>query len=171
MSKIAGAYSVNYGGAHVGQIADGVTFEYFVNKQLITGDNEGLTPQDAVFQGHECFMEFTLMEYDDAAALDVFWPYNPDITTFGHQGAVGRLDVDSSLTKILLLDHVAAGSESAGAGTPAATQPDTLTADRAILAEGFPVRMFFGPTRYRSIPVRLRLYPNAAGEFFSTTQS
>lgn len=171
MSKIVGAYNVTYGGTFVGQTADGIVIEHFVNKRLITGDNEGLTPQDAVFQGHEVFAELTLMEYDRAAVQDMFWPYDVATIGGGKQGAVGRLDVESSLVKTLLLDHVPVGNESAGVGTPAETQPTTLTASRAILAEGFPVRLLYGPNDYRFIPIRLRLYPNDDGEFWVTTQS
>lgn len=171
MTKIAGAFNVYWGGTssneHVGQIADGITIEHFVNKRLITGDNEGLTPQDAVYQGHEVFVEFTLMEYDNARVQDMFWPY--DTTTIGDQGAVGRLDVGSSLTKQLYMDHVAVGSESAGAGTTAASQPTTWSASNAILAEGFPVRMFYGPNDYRAVPLRMRLYPNSSGVFYAVT--
>lgn len=170
MTKIAGAFVVRLGGVHVGQIADGIVTEHFVNKQLITGDNEGLTPQDAVYQGHECFAEFTLLEYNQAGALDAFWPYNPTLAGWGDQGAVGRLDVESGLAQVLLLNHVPVGTESGGVGTTAATQPTTFTADRAILAEGFPVRMLYG-VGLRAIPIRMRLYPNASGQFWVTTQS
>ena len=167
MTKIVGAYNVFWGGTYVGQIADGVVIEHFVNKRLITGDNEGLTPQDAVYQGMEVFAEFTLMEYSIAIVQDMAWPYQT--TSIGTQGAVGRLDVESSLVKALLLNHVQQGSESAGIGTTAATEPTTFTADRTILAEGFPVRMLYGPNDYRFIPIRLRLYPNASGQFWTTT--
>ena len=167
MTKIVGAYNVHWGGTYVGQVADGVTIEHFVNKRLITGDNQGLTPQDAVYQGMEVFAEFTMMEYDNAAVQDLMWPYNT--TTLGSQGAVGRLDVESTLTKALLMDHIPEGSESAGVGTTSATQPTTFTADRTILAEGFPVRLLYGPNDYRFIPVRMRLYPNASGVFWAVT--
>ena len=163
MAFIAGAYDVNYGGSSVGSISDGITIEHFVNKQLVTGDNFGSTPQDAVYQGGECFVEFTMMEYDNGFALDAFWPYDD---AYGTLGVVGRMDVASTLYKVLLLDHTSL----LGTGTTAATQPTTLTADRAILAEGFPVRMLFG-VGLREIPVRLRLYPNASGLFFATAQS
>ena len=160
MTFIAGAFNVKYGGAVVGQIQDGVTIEHFVNKQLIRGDNFAQAPQDAVYQGEECFAEFTMMEYNNGAALDAFWPYS---ATYGTMGNIGTLDVGSSLVKILLLDHT-----SLGTGTTAATQPTTFKATQAILAEGYPVRLLFAPA-LRTIPVRMRLYPTAAGVFFTLT--
>jgi len=154
MGFIAGKYDVTYGGNTVGQIGDGITTEHFVNKRLITGDNEGATPQDGVYRGHEFFMEFTLLEYDATASADVFTPY----AAFGAQGVIGRLDVASGIAKQLVMTAIA--------GTTAANSPTTVTADLAILAEGFPVRMLFAPD-LRDIPIRMRLYPTAVSrEFF-----
>ena len=160
MSFLAGAYTVTHGGATIGQINGGTTIEHFVNKQLVTGDNQGLSPQDAVFQGEEVFMEMQLMEYDLAQAKLAFWPY---AATFGVAGIVGRLDVQSALTKTIVLTAVA--------GTPADTlnEPQSLTAGRAILAEGFPVRMLFAP-RTREIPLRFRLYQQANGNYFDLVE-
>lgn len=165
MPFIAGGYTVTYGGAALGQIADGITIEHFVNKQLITGDNYALTPQDAVYQGEECFMEFTLMEYNAAAARSAFWPY---AASYGLHGIVGRLDVGSSLVAALVMTAVA--------GTPAASTPATVTASRAVLAEGFPVRILFQPA-LREVPLRMRLYlsdpagaaPDGTEAFFALT--
>jgi hypothetical protein len=168
MAFIAGAFHCKYGTKaseiSVGQIQDGITIEHFVNKQLITGDNWASTPQDAVYQGMEVFVEFVLMEYDQAGALDVFWPYHG---TFGTSGTIGSLD--TGLARSLLLDHTQIGSgPTLGFGTTAAAQPTTLQADFAVLAEGFPVRMLFAPA-HRTIPIRLRLYPSEAGLFFTLT--
>ena len=155
MGFIAGKYTVTFGPSGsllpIGQIAAGITLEHAVSKQLITGDNEGQTVQDAVFQGHNVFAEFTMMEYDDDRARDVFWPYG----TEGVQGVMGRLDVQLPVAAHLMLTALA--------GTPAAGAtltdgPQSLTAEKAILAEDFPVRMLFAPA-LRDIPVRLRLYP------------
>jgi len=148
MSFIAGKYDAIYGtdGAEitVGQISAGITIEHSVSKQLITGDNAGQTVQDAVYQGHNVFVEFTLMEYDQAGALDVFWPYD---VLEGEQGVIGRLD--TAVARSLQLDGLT------GAPVPSATE---LQADLAILAEDFPVRILYAPA-LREIPVRMRLYP------------
>ena len=159
MPFLSGAYTVQYGGATIGQINGGQVIEHFVNKQLVTGDNRGLTPQDSVFQGEEVFMEMQLMEYDQAQAKVAFWPY---AAQYGQAGIVGTLDVVSALTKIIVLTAVA-GTPAAAAGDPA-----TLTAGREILAEGFPVRILFGPNT-REVALRFRLYPQLNGFFFDQT--
>ena len=169
---IAGRYTAtinNGGGAlSIGQVTDGITIEHFANKRLITGDNEGLTPQDAVFQGLEVFVEFTLMEFNKAGVFDLFWPYS---STLGAQGTVGRLDVASSLTGSLVMTAVAgttaADTATGGGAEAAAGLGNTLTFPRVMLAEGFPVRMLHGPLDYRSIPLRLRVYPNASSIFYA----
>ena len=167
MTFIAGQYTVTYDTIGegtpntIGQIESGFTIEHFQNKRLITGDNEGLTAQDAVFQGHEVFIEFVLMEYRDASdtTRPVFWPYHAN---FGTQGVVGRLDVASSIALQLILTVVA------GTTAAVAAAPTSLTAPRAILAEGFPVRMSLAPD-LRDIPIRMRLYPNSGRDFYTTT--
>ncbi len=158
MTFIAGPYTVQYNGALIGQARD-VNIEHFADKQLITGDNFGTSPQDAVYQGMEVFVDMVMMEHNVATALDCFWPYND---TDGVPGQVGRLDVASSLAKVMLLTAVV--------GTTAATAPATLTAALAILAEGFPVRILYGPA-HREVPVRLRLYPDSANSnrFYALT--
>lgn len=150
MTFIAGPYVVSYNGTTVGQCRD-ITIEHFVNKQLITGDNLAATPQDAVYQGMEVFVEFTMMEHDNVFALDAFWPYSG---TDGVPGQVGRLDVASSLAKVLLLTAVA------GTTAGAVTLED-FNATLAILAEGFPVRILQAPA-LKEVPIRMRLYPDVA---------
>lgn len=159
MAFMAGAYTVTYNGSSIGQIESGIRITWQDRKQLITGDNEGRTPQDAVFQGKECFVEFTLMEYDNAQALLAFWPY---AAAFGDQGVIGRLD--SSIVKQLIFTAVP--------GTPVATSqtggPLTITMAYAVLAEDYPIRIPFA-SRLRDIPVRMRVYPSSSGVFFTRT--
>lgn len=156
MAFISGQYTMTYGGTTIGQIEDGIRLEHFVNKRLITGDNQGRTPQDAVYQGHEAFAQFTIMEADNAQVLDAVWPY--DTTNFGRQSTIGRLDVGSSLTVALVMTALAS--------TPAVGNPTTITIPRAILAEGYPVSVLYAPD-LRDIPLRLRLYPDASGDFWA----
>jgi hypothetical protein len=163
MSFIAGKYTAQYdagaGLIDIGQVSAGFTLEHVVSKQLITGDNEGDSVQDAVYRGHNCFIEFTMMEYDENGALDVFWPYD---AAHGNQGVIGRMDVQTSGGAVagdLVLTVVAGSPADQAAGTDG---PQTLTAQHAILAEDFPVRMLMAPA-LRDIPVRLRLYPYDRG--------
>jgi hypothetical protein len=155
MAFTAGAMTASYNGMSVGQIKD-LVIEHVPRKRLITGDAQGSSPQDAVYQGMECFIEFTLVEWDGTAAQAAFWPYSG---TYGTQGQVGRTDDGSSIAKALLLEDIA--------GTTAENDPDTLTASKAILAEGFPVETLFAPD-LREVPLRFRLYP-VSDEFFALT--
>jgi hypothetical protein len=166
MSFIAGKYTVTYdngGGAiTIGQVSAGFTLEHVVSKQLITGDAQGDSVQDAIYRGHNVFIEFTMMEYDQAGALDVFWPYPGASGLHGDQGVIGRADVQAlggGIAGDLVLTVVAGSPADAASGV---LGPQMLTANHAILAEDFPVRMLFAPA-LRDIPVRLRLYPYDRG--------
>lgn len=161
MTFWAGAYTVQYGGSSMGQVRD-VVVEHIFRKQLILGDSQAQTPQDAVYLGVECWIEFTALEWDGAAMQSAFWPYH---ATFGNQGQVGDLDVDdggTALAKALVLTDTD--------GTPAATEPATLTAYAAILDEDFDVEHVFS-SRLREVPLRFRLYPDPdnGNELFELT--
>lgn len=155
MAFIAGQYTVTYGTSpgSVGQIKDGIRLTHTVFKQLITGDNMADSPQDAVWRGMECFAQYTLLEYNAAKALSVMWPYG---ASYGTMGVIGR--TDQNLAEPLILTALA--------GTPAASTPASLTASKAILAEGYPLELLFAPA-LREVPIRQRLYPNTSGIFFS----
>lgn len=156
MSFIAGSYSVSYDGATVGQILDGVRLQHSFFKQLITGDNFAQSPQDAVFQGAQHFAQFSLMEYDNAKAATAFYPYGS--AWFTMDTVIGTLDSANSM--VLLLTALA--------GTPAAAAPATITCNLSILAEGFPVELLLAPA-LRTIPLRMRIYPNSSGVFGTLT--
>ncbi len=172
MAFIAGAYTVQVditGGSNdvgLGQIESGINLEWVTNKQIVTGDNQGDTAQDAVFQGKELFVGFTLMETELLRARLLYWPYSTTGSgatlegVYGTQGIIGRLDVASIITQKLTLTAVA--------GTTAAASPATFVFPRAIIAEDVPVRIKFGPV-HRDVTLRMRVYPDSAGLFFSTT--
>jgi len=165
MPFIAGAYTAAYGVAlaeiAIGQIEAGFTLEHFVNKRQVTGDVEADTSQDAVFQGHEFFLEFILMEYDVPGAVDIFWPYDP---TYGTQGQVGRLDIGATLPALPIAQSLVLTAV-AGTTAKALAAEDVWTFPRAILAEDFPVRVSFAPD-LRDIRIRMRIYP-VASVFFT----
>lgn len=144
---IAGPYTATYKGLSLGQTADGFRVSHSFFKRLITGDAYGQTPQDDVFQGAEMFCSFRCIQYDAAAVRSAMWPYGSSHLTIG---AVGRLSAQQSLSGSLVLTAIA--------GTPAATEPATLTFTKAILAEGFPVELLYAPD-LREVPIRMRLYP------------
>ena len=150
MAYIAGAYTATYNGMTVGEASSGFTLRYTVRKRLITGDNHARTPQDAVYQGHDFFVQFVLNEFDATAAQAAFWPYD---ASFGDNGVVGVLD--SAKYKAFVLTPVS--------GTSATL---TYTFDRTILAEDFPVEILKAPD-LKEVPMLLRAYPNASQQFFA----
>ncbi len=157
---IAGRLTAFYSGATIGQVSDGFTIEHIPRKRLITGDVMGPdTPQDAVFRGHDVFIEFNLMEYDATSVSNVIWPYG----TLGAAPGVGRMDIagTGTLAAALIL------TDTGVPNVPAENKPHTLTADLAILAPGFPVQLLLAPD-LREIPIRMQLYPNTTGtgQFF-----
>ena len=171
MAFIAGAFTAQWTGpggtpaiATIGQVENGFTIEYFANKQLITGDNFAQAPQDAVMQGLEVFVEFTLLEWNAANAGELFWPY--DATFPGNFGTAF-----SALGKVGTLDSARAGTLTLTAvtNTPSATltSEDVYTFTSCVIAEGFPVRILLNP-ELRTVPLRLRVYPSAAGVYFTT---
>lgn len=157
MSFIAGRYSATWNSLAVGQTANGFRLSNEFFKRLITGDNFGETPQDAVYRGGRMGIDFTLLEADAAAAQTLAWPYN---ATKFDLGTIGRLDVGSSLAKSLVLTAVA--------GTSAAATPATQTHPLTILQEGYPVEALYA-SDLRDIPLRLRIYPNSSGVFGTQT--
>ena len=157
---IAGRMTAFYGGNTIGQVSDGFTIEHTPRKRLITGDVMGPdTPQDAVFRGHDVFIEFNLMEYDAAGVAAAIWPYG----TLGTATDIGRMDIAGAgtLATTLILTDLGV------ANVPAENKPHTITADLAILAPGFPVQLLLAPD-LREIPIRMQLYPNTTGtgQFF-----
>lgn len=169
MTFVAGPHTATFtppGGTALalGVTQDGYELEYTKFWDPIRGDNMGETIQDGVIRGGDCFLSFVLNEYDSAAGAKMFWPEAiAAATDLGKVGQVGRLA--SSLAGSLVLTPVA--------GTSAATiGPATLTAAKAILAPGFPVKFLFA-TRLRTVPIRLQLLPYVDGSsvtrWFETT--
>lgn len=157
---IAGAYLPTFDGSTLGQVEDGISLDYSFASDEIKGDNLGDTTQDDVFRGlaGAMFLEMTLTEFNAAGVLAAFWPWS---ATWGRidTGIVGQLG--TGLAKSLVLTKVSG---------PNAT-PTTLTALKAVLAPGYPIRLLFAP-RLRRVPLRLKLYPYTASsvnQFFTIT--
>jgi hypothetical protein len=161
MAFISGAYTMTYAGSTVGQISTGITIDHNFFKQLITGDNGGDTPQDAVFRGGTVFIQFNLMEYDATSARACFWPYGSTYLTVSED--IGKLDYAQNGTQSAIAAQIVM---TVIANTPADLDnaPNTVTIPTAILAEGFNASLLFAP-ELRVIPIRMRAYPSqsAAG--------
>lgn len=154
MGFIAGQYTATLGGSALGQIQEGIELRWQSFKSTIVGDNFAEARQDAVYRGVNLDALYTLMEYNAAAALSAFWPWD---ATFLDMGTVGVLE--SSLDKQLILTAVA--------GTPAAATPATITLPNCILADA-PTGFTLEPA-LRVIAIQQHVYPNASGVFGTTT--
>lgn len=157
----SGRYDGQLGGSALGQTGDGVRNTHEVSKQLIIGDNFGDAVQDAVYRGMNLFTEFTLLEFESAKAEAAFWPYG----NMYKMGVIGRLDVATDSSQATIVAQLVF---TALANTPAALDaaPLSFTLPLAILREGFPVQILYGPVA-REVPVAMRIYPDAAGSFGS----
>jgi len=156
MSFIDGAYTITYKASSVGQLQDGARLSHQHFKRLITGDNFAESPQDAIFRGGAQFSDWTMLEYNAAAALSAFYPFGSAWLTM--DAVIGVLD--SSKYGSLVLTAVA--------GTPAAASPATVTLPRSIIMEGFDVALLMAPD-LRTVPMRMRHYVGSGGVFGTLT--
>lgn len=159
MSFIAGGYTCSFDGDTVGQIEDGIEFEWVFNGEVIKGDNLGDSMQDGVYRGGDCFCSMTLTEYDQAKLLKAIWPWSPagaGAANFGRVGTVGVLATSAART--LILTKVIGPNASPTSITCTANG----TTGGAILPFGFPIRLLLAP-RLRRIPLRLQLLPYSSG--------
>lgn len=139
----------------LGQIEDGINVEFTQAFEPVRGDNMGDSIQDGVFRGGDCFMDFSLVEWDLALISGVFWPgadnTNTVATAFANLGTlesgyIGRLA--TSLAFPIVLTKL----------TGPNAVPAFIFAAKALLAPGYPARFILAP-RLRRIPIRLQLYP------------
>lgn len=167
---VAGRYSATYDrdGSGGGSPADiGITEEGYEIQQshfkevIARTDAYGDTPIDAIHRGLQVFAQFTCIEYL-ASVLGMAFPIQGTAPGVGagtlNLGVIGVLD--SGKAGILVLTSTT--------GTPAASSPATMTLHRCIQAENADIRFIMAPT-LRKLPIRLRVYPNDSGVFWTTT--
>lgn len=149
----AGRYLVTFAGQYIGlfegrQGSPGIEQRKF-GQVIQNTDAYGDMPIGLISRGSEAYWAGTLMEWA-ATTLQAAWPSGGLSTTnLGAAAPVGTDDYDSAQPLILTVQS----------GTPAATLgPVTLTASKAYLSEGFPLRFFFDST-LRTLPLRMRLWP------------
>ena len=166
---VAGRYTATYNSKALGQTSEGFRLSHQFFQRLITGDLGGDTPQDAIYRGREQFINYTLIEALAAGVADVVEPFAGTVgtpLTLGTIGALAVRGVDdgsggrTSVAKSLVLTVVAGTTAEEGG-------PASITLPLAILAEGFPVEVFYGPD-LREVPVRQRIYPTMSTGVFGT---
>jgi hypothetical protein len=145
MAFIAGSYTITFGGNSLGQLEDKtLSLEIVYQGEVIRGDFLSQSIQDWVYNGGDCFMQFTCLEAEQTGVKLLTAPY-----TTGDQGAVGTPGVFAS-------DYSAALVLTKRTGPNAS--PLTITCNSAILAPGYPVNLLLGNTLKR-VPIRLQLLP------------
>lgn len=116
-------------------------------------DRYGKVKIDAVHMGHLYWYEAVMLEYPKA--IGVYSPFG----AFGTIGTIGLLKY--SAAKPLVLTVVADGTTAVG-------NPNTLTAPKAMFADDFQGKLFFGP-KLRTVPIKMDLYPSAVANDGSMT--
>lgn len=156
---VAGPYTATYDGVALGLTTQGFTLSHEFFKRLITGDVFGDGPVNAIYRGRAQFVEFESLEAENAGVLALTEPYGAGTQLVS--GVIGQFDQTSGdctgVSKALVLTKVAGSC-----ATPA-----TVSFPLSVLAEGYPVRALYGQD-LRTIPLRLRVYPNDSTGIFGT---
>lgn len=147
---IAGQYTVSYNGTSVGifQGEQGYPSILFIpqSKPINRSDAYAWLKIDGLRMGEDYQFEGVLMEY--LKGIAALFPYG----VFGRQGVRGTLKY--SLAQALVLTAIG--------GTSASTSPATITASKAILADGHQAKLVYGPD-VRIVPVKMDLLPYDQG--------
>lgn len=146
----AGQYTVSYNGTSVGifEGEQGYPSILFIpqSKPIDRTDAYARMKVDSLRLGEDYQFEGVLMEY--AKGIAALFPYG----VFGRQGVRGTLKW--SLAAALVFTAIA--------GTSASATPATITASKAILADGFQSKLVYGPD-IRVVPVKMDLLPYDGG--------
>ena len=95
VNAVSGAYFANYGGEYVGITEDGYELEQTTFAEPIRGDNLGDSIQDEVYRGTDVFLNFVLIEYNQAVAASggtddtpIFHPHDDVLGQLGKPGVL-----------------------------------------------------------------------------------
>jgi len=148
---IAGEYNLTLNGVAVGMFEGDAglpTIEQVTHAEVVANTSRyGKSTIDAIGQGADWFAGYTCEEYRPGS-IAAFWPFAAP----GLMGIISRLYFEMASPLVFTVV----------AGTPAVGAPNTLTANKAILAPGFNTRLLFGPT-LRKVPIRQILLPYDTG--------
>ena len=160
LNAISGPYHGSWSGEYIGATEDGFEVEHTFFSEPIRGDNLGDSIQDEVLRGADVYVNFTLIEWLKAGAVEstgqagssIHWATANSGFNGAGDGKVGVIgDVLSEYADSLVLTAVA--------NTPAAAAPASITFLGAILARNFPVRVLYA-SRLRRIPMRMIALPS-----------
>lgn len=168
-SFIAGPYTATYNTVSIGLTTQGFTLSHEFFKRLITSDQTGDGPVNAIYRGRAQFIEFESLEAGNEGIQNLMDPYAPVVggsAVPGVMGAIGQFDVDVTVGESTCNGAARALILTKIAGSCAV--PATVTIPLAIIAEGYPIRQLYAQ-ELRTIPLRMRAYPNSVGLFYSQT--
>ena len=179
ITAIAGPYTGVYtpgagaSGSGLGALAQGILADdgyrlvWTIHKQRIGNDGTdqfGNSLLESVYRGMDFTIVYRCREYAVNNVV-VSLPYGVGAQTLSpRHGQAGRTDGGNSIDGSLVL--------TAASGTPAATNPATLTAPHVVIADNTNMDLTF-TSKLRELPIALVLYPYSAGggvvNWFSTT--
>lgn len=179
ITAVAGPYTTTYSpgagatGAGAGALAqgitadDGFTLRWTIHKQRIGNDGTdqyGQSLLESIYRGADWMLNYLCREYS-INNTNAAWPYGrvAAVALSPQMGVIGRADDQQSISGAVVMTAVT--------GTPAATNPATLTAAHAIAQDGIQYALSF-TSKIRETPVHLKLYPyDSSGNkiWFATT--
>ncbi len=162
MSMIAGPYTGTYNAKALGLTREGYRLSHEFFKRMITADEAGDAPVNAVYRGRSQFIDFELLQAGAAAVAELIEPYAASAGVPFTMGVVGSLDVAlgecPGAAKQIVLTRI----------NSCMTSPVSATFPLSVIAEGYPINLLYG-SDLRQIPIRLRAYPNSSGVFGTVT--
>lgn len=116
-------------------------------------DAYGMSVIDAIQRGADVFVQWNSREYKAGPIAAVWGSLTGTAGQLATTAApIGRLASDMSQALVL----------TSTANTPAASVPATLTATKALVANGWSTKLLFD-SRLREVPMRMQFYPYTSG--------
>lgn len=163
-----GPYTATWSGDTLGVTDGPIRLQQTLHGQPIRCDRYGQTVVGGIYLGKDVFVSMIVKEWSTTLS-GILFHHGGGSAGFGDAGLIGRAmeETTSGLADQLVLTAVS--------GTPAAAHgPATITAPRAVLAEGQNFEFLLGNVE-RNIPIIFRLMPaeTSSGSgllrFFTTT--
>lgn len=145
---VGGPYVTAYGSGptSIGLTEDGIRYRQAIHKAAVRADAYGDSVIDEFYRGGDVHLTLVGLEYG-AGLKALLYPFSPTPGQIGKMGLVGR-SVESQIASAIVLSAIA--------GTPAATNPASLTAAKACIEGEVDFEL---AARLRRIPVTMRCYP------------
>lgn len=138
----------------LGLTKTGVEISHVTKAEMIDeSDAHGLTTLDWIYRGLDTFAQWMNRAWK-AGPKAAMWPYGG--------GSLGKVSTVAAPIGRLASDIAQSLVCTATANTPAATDPATLTASKALLVPQFDVKWVLD-SRLREIPIKMQFLPYTSG--------